>query len=247
MLRQPRLVSLTLVVMALYAACCAMALGQSAGERPATVGELAARYDNSLYKASRSTAGPEGGRLSAVSLIAVPAPQPKMARKHDLVTIIIREESDFSSSGSTDLKKQSALDARLEEFARLSLNEMILRGGAQGSGTPPSFKWQTNRDFKGEGTVNRADTFSARITAEILDVKPNGTLVLQAAKRIKTDEEEQQFLLTGICRAEDITADNSVLSTQMFDLSLTKSHSGAVRDTTRRGWISKLLDVVNPF
>jgi hypothetical protein len=33
----------------------------------------------------------------------------------------------------------------------------------------------------------------------------------------------------------------------MFDKDLTKSHKGAVRDTTKRGWIPKLLDVLNPF
>jgi flagellar L-ring protein precursor FlgH len=72
-------------------------------------------------------------------------------------------------------------------------------------------------------------------------------MVLQARQRIKTDDEEQTFILSGICRVEDITPDNSILSTQMFDKELTKTHKGAVRDTTKRGWIPKLLDVINPF
>jgi flagellar L-ring protein FlgH len=81
----------------------------------------------------------------------------------------------------------------------------------------------------------------------VLDVKPNGTLVLQARKRIKTDEEEQAFILTGVCRAEDITADNSILSTQLYDLELSKSHQGTVRNATRKGWGGKLLDAISPF
>jgi hypothetical protein len=33
----------------------------------------------------------------------------------------------------------------------------------------------------------------------------------------------------------------------MFDKNVTKSHTGAVRDTTKRGWLTKLLDVISPF
>ncbi|HEX5245021.1 MAG TPA: flagellar basal body L-ring protein FlgH [Tepidisphaeraceae bacterium] len=104
-----------------------------------------------------------------------------------------------------------------------------------------------DRTFKGTGDVTRNDTFTARITAEVLDVKPNGTLVLQARKHIKTDEEEQLMVLTGTCRVEDVTADNTVLSTQLNDLDLQKNHKGDVREATRRGFLGKLLDFVNPF
>ena len=103
------------------------------------------------------------------------------------------------------------------------------------------------RNFKGEATVDRSDSVIARITAEVVDVKPNGTLVVQARKKIKTDEEEQTLLCSGICRAEDITPDNTVLSTQLFDLEFTKMNKGQVQNTTKTCLIHKLLDFVNPF
>jgi flagellar L-ring protein precursor FlgH len=111
----------------------------------------------------------------------------------------------------------------------------------------PSIKASGSREFKGEGSVDRTDKLTLRVTAEVLDVKPNGTLVLQARQRIKTDEEEQVFVLSGVCRAADVSADNTVLSSQMFDKDVTKSHKGTVRQATRRGWLSKLLDAVSPF
>jgi flagellar L-ring protein precursor FlgH len=169
-----------------------------------------------------------------------------MLKKHDLVTIIVREESEFKSEGNTDLKKEAALEAKIEEWIKLSIQNLEIEGGAQGP-NPPSIKVGANRDFKGEATVDRFDSLMLRVTAEVIDVKPNGTLVLQARQRIKTDEEEQVFVLSGVCRAADVTPDNTILSSQMFDKELTKSHKGAVRDTTRRGWVPKLLDVINPF
>ena len=184
-------------------------------------------------------------KLSDLSFFAVPEPEPKIVRKHDLVTIIVREESGFKSEGTTDLKKQADFDAKIEAFMRFSLDNFALKSNI--GPTIPEWKASAERNFKGEATVDRTDSLTARITAEVVDVKPNGTLVLQARKRIKTDEETQTFVLTGICRAEDLAADNTVLSTQMYDLEFNKSHTGAVRDTTQRGWIPKLLDVINPF
>src|SRR6202022_618043 len=77
--------------------------------------------------------------------------------------------------------------------------------------TPIEMKTSGQRDFKGTATVQRNDTFTGRITAEVVDVKPNGTLVLQATETIKTDQEEQRVTLIGTCRVEDITSDNGVL------------------------------------
>ena len=52
---------------------------------------------------------------------------------------------------------------------------------------------------------------------------------------------------TCTCRAEDITADNTILSTALHDQELTKNHKGTVRDGSRKGWGGKLLDALSPF
>jgi len=199
---------------------------------------------NSLLRAS--LASPAQAQLKDVSFYAVPVPEPKVIRKHDLVTIVIREDSTYSSDSSTEAKRESSIDAALTDFFKLKLKNFEIEGGGIGP-IPPGIKANYKREFKGEGTVDRSDKFSARITAEVLDVKPNGTLVLQARKRIKTDEEEQIFALTGTCRAEDITADNTILSTSLHDQELTKNHKGTVRNASRKGWGGKLLDALSPF
>jgi flagellar L-ring protein precursor FlgH len=188
---------------------------------------------------------PSQAPIGSVSYFAVPAPEPKVLRKHDLVTIIVREVSESKTNGTTDLKRQSDLDAKIEAFVRANLEQWTLEQSIGQS--VPEIKASANRNFKGEATVDRSDSLIARVTAEVVDVKPNGNLVLQARTRIKTDEEEQVLILSGTCRAEDITPDNSILSTQLFDKDVTKSHKGAVRDTTRRGLIPNLLDALRLF
>jgi flagellar L-ring protein precursor FlgH len=182
---------------------------------------------------------------SSLSYYSVPTPQPKLLKKHDLVSILVRESSDFSSEGTTDLKHTQDLDAQIDSYVTMHLQQMRLI--EMTPSTPMELKTSAARDFNGTATVNRQDSFNAQISAEVIDVKPNGTLVLRASEAIKTDEEEQTMTLLGTCRVEDISADNTVLSTQLFDLSLNKTHRGAVRDTTERGFITRLLDSINPF
>jgi flagellar L-ring protein precursor FlgH len=213
----------------------------------ADTASLMHKSGGSLLQATLAAApDPAQARLRDVSFFGVPEPEPRTIKKHDLVTIVVREESAFSSKGTADLKRETDIEAKLEEFIKLKLSNFEIQGGAQGP-VPPAIKFSAKREFKGDGEVDRTDSLTARITGEVLDVKPNGTLVLQARKQIRTDEEVQQFILTGICRAEDVNADNSILSTQLFDLQLQKNHTGAVRDATKRGWFLKFLDVVSPF
>ena len=220
---------------------------QPTSAAPVDTASLMQRSGGSLLRASLATPpDPQQAKLRDVSFFGVPEPEPRTIRKHDLITVIVREESAFSSHGLSDLKREANIEAKVDEFIKLKLSNLELQGGAEGI-SPPGIKITGNRTFKGEATEGREDTLTARITGEVLDVKPNGTLVVQARKQIRTDEEVQQFVLTGICRAEDVNADNTILSTQLFDLQLQKNHTGAVRDATKRGWFLKLLDAVSPL
>jgi flagellar L-ring protein precursor FlgH len=205
------------------------------------------RTNGSLLQAQLS-APVDAARVkpAQVSFLAVPEPEPKLLKQHDLVTIVIREESAIVSTETKDFKKDAQFDAAVDQFVKLSAAGPSIVG-LPAPTNPEEVKIRGNRTWTGQGDVNRTDSLTARITAEVVDVKPNGTLILQARKRIKTDEEEQQFILTGTCRADDVGADNTILSTQLYDLQLQKNHKGDVRDATKRGWIPKLLDLVNPF
>jgi len=214
---------------------------------PRAVSAGMGRTGGSLYQAA-VLAQPEnrGPRYGTASFFSVPPTQPRTIKKHDIVIVIISEQSDASAKGTSDLKKQYDMQALLSQWISLKPKNWAIQGGAQGP-NPPSIAFNADRNFKGEATVDRTDSMSARIAAEVLDVKPNGTIVLSATKHVKNDDEDQQFRLTGNCRAEDVTADNTVLSTQLMDLDLAKTTKGAVRDTTNRGFVAKVLDQINPF
>ena len=183
---------------------------------------------------------------SAYTLYGVPEPQAKVLKKHDLVNIVVQEVSQYASTGTADLQRAADFDAKVDQFIALNLKSLSLHGTGQAT-NPVEAKFEASRDFKGTGNVDRSDTFTIRLEAEVIDVKPNGTMVIQARKHIKTDEEDTNVILTGTCRVQDVDTTNSVLSTDLHDLDLVKQTKGAVRDATKRGLIHRLLDFVNPF
>jgi flagellar basal body L-ring protein FlgH len=182
--------------------------------------------------------------LTQSSFISVSLPEPRKFRLHDLITIIVREQKRYESDGETEEKKDVGLEGRLAEWFRIHDGKWLqqaFRGGV------PEVDFEMKGKWKGEGTVEREDEFSTRITAEVIDVKPNGNLVLQARKSIDMDEERQVVTLTGVCRSLDVSPENTVLSTQVADLTINVEHAGAVRDGTRRGWVPRFFDLLRPF
>ena len=221
--------------------------GAGGGGTPARPSDAFKQAGGSLFRMGNG--GTSGGGTAAardVSVFAVRPPEPRSIKKFDLITVIIREESQSKAEASTDLKKNTDFNLLLEQYLKFSLGELSLKG-REPLTSQPQLKFQGDRNFKGEGTVERTDSVSARVQAQVIDVKPNGLLIVQATKQIKNDEEELKMVLTGMVRAEDVTPDNSVLSTQLADLSLEKTTKGAARDSSKRGWIPTLVDKINPF
>src|SRR4051812_41940922 len=113
--------------------------------------DLLRSHGNSLLKASLASRAETGqAQLKDVSFYAVPVPEPKVIRKHDLVTIIIREDSSFSSDASTESKRTSTIDAALTDWVKLNIKNFEIEGGGIGP-VSPSVKGNFNRNFKGEG------------------------------------------------------------------------------------------------
>jgi flagellar L-ring protein precursor FlgH len=180
------------------------------------------------------------------SLIAVAPPRPKSFKVHDLITIVIDESSRQQAEQSLKSDKKYDLDARIGPILDF-LEALELRLKAGDSADVPLVGAGYTNKFNGQGEYERTDRFTAKITAEIIDVKPNGTLVLEARKRISKDEEVQTLILSGKCRLDDVTNANTVLSSQLADLTLIVTNEGQVKDSGTKGLIPRVLETLFAF
>jgi flagellar L-ring protein FlgH len=184
--------------------------------------------------------------IREVSLMHVETPPPRKFEINDLVTIIIDETSKQQSKQKLDTKKDYDWQAAINKFP--SLKKLIDGELGTGDSDPVvELDLESKNKFKGEGTFERNDRFSARIQAKIIDVKPNGVLVIEASKTIQTGEERQTIMLAGQCRKEDVTDANTVLSTQLADLTITSAQEGQVKDSAEKGLIPRVLESLFSF
>ena len=232
----------------LVALLLAVGLGSPVLAQTSSIGKRAARTTEASVEPTagsvREAAAYQGNPfLEAYSLIAVPLKPPKEFRPHDVITIIVRQQKKFEADGDIESKKKFEIESTLDAFLKFiddGIGASTFRRGK------PNVDYEFESRIKNEGDTTREDIFTTRISGHIVDIKPNGNLVIEAKSHIRHDEEEALVTVTGVVRSTDVTPDNTVLSTQIANLSIDVKNTGAVRDASTRGWITRLLDFLKP-
>jgi flagellar L-ring protein precursor FlgH len=178
--------------------------------------------------------------IEVCSLYAIPAQIPRKFKVEDLVTIIVRQQKKYEGDAEMESKKKWGLSGKLSDWFRF-YDDCQHLGQDKLSNGEPGFKFDYDNKYKTEGEADREDRFTTRITARIIDVKPNGNLVVEATLEEQHDEEAAILTVTGICRSTDVTPDNTVLSTQIAELKIVEKNRGALRDATSRGFVPRIL------
>ena len=172
-------------------------------------------------------------------------PPPRQVRVHDIISIRVDERSQSFSEGEADRRKVASYEAVLEDW--LKLNGIRSIKPAQQSDGDPSIKGSINQLYRAEGEVESRESVKFDIAAEIVDIRPNGNLVLEAHRIIRNNDQTWEYSLNGVCRREDIGPNNVLLSQDIAELSLLKRERGSVRDSYRRGWLLRLMDISQWF
>ncbi|MEY2785074.1 MAG: flagellar L-ring protein FlgH [Planctomycetota bacterium] len=142
----------------------------------------------------------------------------------DLVTIVIDESQDVKNEESSDLSKSTNLNYELANF-NVKPNAF---------GTLPALEATSDDSLKGTANYKKKGTFTARVTAVVVDVLPNGNLVVNARREIRIDKETKLIEFSGIVRRYDIGADNSVASELVANAVVSYVGSGPLTDSTNR-------------
>jgi flagellar L-ring protein FlgH len=159
-------------------------------------------------------------------------------RVGDVVTIKIVENAEALKSASTKTSRESGISGSVTSFFGAPLNF---------HGFKPEVAGSMKNDFEGSGTTQRKDTLVATMTAKVVDVLPYGMLRVEGYREVIINNERQYIILRGVVRPEDISSDNSVLSSAIADAQIAYSGQGVVSDKQKPGWIGRILDHVWPF
>lgn len=149
----------------------------------------------------------------------------KAAHVHDVVSIVVSENLAASTDGQVKNTRASNANSSLTSLfgalkASNSLQNLVGQNSASGL------------TAQGQSTTN--SSLITTFGAEVVDVLPNGMLVVQATRQITFSQQTQLIRLRGLVRPEDVSAQNQVMSTAMTDLELEVTGKGIVNDSTYR-------------
>jgi flagellar L-ring protein precursor FlgH len=149
----------------------------------------------------------------------------KAVRLHDVVSIVVTESLAASTDGQVKNTRATNANSGLTSlFGALKASNALqnLVGMTASSGLAAQGQSTTNSSL--------ATTFGG----EVVDVLPNGMLVVQATRQLTFSQQTQVIRLRGLVRPEDVSAQNQVLSTAMTDLELEVTGKGIINDSTYR-------------
>lgn len=197
---------------------------------------------------SSSLYGPPDGRapltVASNSWVYLAQPPVHEIQLNDLLTVVVIENSKVLSDGNVSRREQTNIDANLQNWIKLRNFGLT---AAPETGGDPRIRGTLNSQRRVTGQLLTDDSVQFRIAARVADIRPNGTLVIEAHKRVKKDDEVWERSLSGIVRREDIKPDNTVMSEDIHELMIDMRDEGQIRDGYKQGWLLKALDRMKPL
>ncbi|MDH5471439.1 MAG: flagellar basal body L-ring protein FlgH [Gammaproteobacteria bacterium] len=158
---------------------------------------------------------------------------PKPFRIGDILTIMLAESTSASKSAATSTKKDD----------NISLGAPTLLGRSPTyNGNPVDFSMNPTREFQGEGDSTQSNSLNGEITVTVVDILPNGNLVVQGEKWFTLNQGKEYIRIAGVIRPQDVKADNSVASAKLADAQIAYSGEGFVADSNNQGWLTQFLN-----
>lgn len=171
----------------------------------------------------------------------------KARRVGDILTVVLNESTNATKEAKTEIDKSNST----------TVTNPTIFGASPEFDVPKFLPLNSSRDlnlssslsseheFDGEGSAEQSNALTGSIPVSVIEVLPNGNLIVRGEKRVTLNNGVEYVQLSGIIRQVDILANNSVLSTQVADATIKYTGDGAVAESNFVGWLAKFF--ASPF
>jgi flagellar L-ring protein precursor FlgH len=182
-------------------------------------------------------AGQPGSLWTPTSLFSDLTSDLRARRVGDIVTILVQEKASAVSSGTSKTQRASSLQASITAAGGITRATGPLANLAKAA---------TTNSLDGQGATTRDTTLTATISAVVMQVLPNGSLVVQGTKTVKINSENQVLGLRGLVRPVDLDTTNTVSSDRVAQMDLQVNGKGIVGDQVKQPFIlyRLLMDIL---
>ncbi|MCM8565422.1 flagellar basal body L-ring protein FlgH [Thauera linaloolentis] len=202
-----------------------------------TVPPTAVHQPMSVRPDSRAGAQPANGAIYQTAL-ARPLFEDRRARHvGDIVTINLVERNTATKSANTSATRNSEMTGGITATSRLPL------GGLNGL----SVEAGVDSGFNGTGSAGANNAFNGTITVTVIDVYPNGNLLVSGEKVLAINQGSEFIRFSGVIDPNTVTTTNTVQSTQVADARIEYRGSGVIDQSNTMGWLQRFFLAVLPF
>ena len=154
----------------------------------------------------------------------------------DILTVLIQEQHSVKNEEKVERRNDTSLAARLEAY---SLSDKTFQ-----SNTLPRIDVRKETDFQGEARQNSNSDVRASIAVVVVDVQPNGNLVVAGARSVTVNDETRTLRISGVVRQLDIAPANTIGSALVADARISITGEGGNTRQVTRGPVGQLFDTL---
>ena len=147
----------------------------------------------------------------------------------DTLTIVISEKTTTTQTKS----RKNGKSASTTLNAGTGIFDFLTSASAGGSDS-----------WKADGSAKDSSNFSGNIAVTVVEVQPNGNMIVEGTQSIWQNRNEHKITFRGICRPEDISASNTVLSTRVADATVRFDGKGPLNAKQRQGILTQIFNIL---
>lgn len=163
----------------------------------------------------------------------------------DIVTVLIEIEDEATIENNTTRSRAGTEDVQVPSFLGLpSIADVVLPG----AGTlNPAISTNSTTTTSGDGEISRNEEISLRIAATVIDVLPNGHLVVTGNQEVRVNFELRDLQVAGVIRPEDISRLNTITYDKIANARISYGGRGQITDLQQPRIGQQIVDLVSPF
>jgi flagellar L-ring protein precursor FlgH len=166
---------------------------------------------------------------------------------NDIVTIQIVENSNASQQVSTKTSRETSILGKITKFLGSPLDFGLDNFWGKDNPFDPEIESSAKSEHNGSGAISGSGKVTADIAAKVIDVMPNGNLIVQGRKEVTVEKEKRFLVVSGIVRPIDIEFDNTIPSTKVADARIEYVGKGVISDKQKPGIFHRIFDWVYPL
>lgn len=155
----------------------------------------------------------------------------------DTITINLVERNNAQKNANASAGRESSLTGGITASSKLPL------GGLAGLNAEAG----VTSDFTGTGAAAANNVFNGTITVTVIDVYPNGNLLVSGEKMVAINQGNEFIRFSGVINPNMVTAANTVQSTQVADARIEYRGSGFIDESNTMGWLQRFFVAILPF